>query len=135
MMLPPLPQHDREPARGDAEECTGNHISKKVEVGTDEAEGNGSHADAIEHRMPRIAYPEHRYHRADGGGMSGGKGREPRPAVEWVEAVDAVANEGRVFAHPGLRPSATENEIELILHACGHRQTGGREYRNRLQFR
>src|SRR3981189_1052561 len=103
MMLAPLPQHDREPACGDAEERSGKRISEEMEIGADEAKAHGSHAYGIEHPIPRIAYPEHCHHGADGRHMSGGKGRETRPTAERVEAIYAVANKRRVVAHPRLR--------------------------------
>jgi len=59
MTLPALPQHDRKPTRGDADERSGNYIAEKMEIGSHKTNRDYDHADAVEHPIFRIAYPQY----------------------------------------------------------------------------
>src|SRR4030081_2953893 len=104
MALAHLPDRDREPSDRHAQETAGNDIADKMEVGADEADGDGGDADGVERAEPGIADPEHRHHGADGSRVPRGEPEISRSAVERVESKDAVANERRIVVHPGFRP-------------------------------
>src|SRR5262249_58204732 len=111
LVLAQLPQRNGEPAGPDSEKCAGNHVADKMEVGSDEADADDGHRERIEDAVSRIANPEDRRHRANRRHVAGGKSGEAWPAVKRVEAVDAVADERGIVAHPGFRPGSPEGEL------------------------
>src|SRR5713101_953202 len=110
-----VPDRDREPPDRNTQEAAGDDVAEKMEVGTDEANGNGGNADGVERAEPGIANPQYRHHGANGGRVSGRKCGISRPTMERIEAKDAVANERRVVAHPGFGPGAPKGKLQLIL--------------------
>src|SRR5215468_2647924 len=70
-----------------------------------------------------IRPPKNGNHRADCRCMPGWKRRKTKAAMKWIEAKDAIWNEGRIIFYPSGRPCPAKRVLELAIYQASRNET------------
>src|SRR5436305_8513522 len=103
-----------------------------MEICADQPAYDRSDDDPVQDPEPRIANPQHGHDRDNPGGVARREGFEAGATMKRVKSVDAVANEGRIVANPGLGPRTAEQKLELVLDRARDDETERAQQRNRF---
>ena len=104
-------------------------------VGTDEPDRDRGDHEHIDGPKLRVADPQYRCDGADHRRMARREGCVTNAAMEWIESVDVVADQGWIAVDPGFRPSSTETKFELVFDCRPNSQADAANQKHGVKLR